>query len=157
MEVSLRPAAAADEEFLRRVFAGSRDDLDLLPWDEATKRQFADAQYQAQLADYTKRFPDAELSVVVVDGEDHGRIWVNRAADEIRLLDIAILPEHRSRGTGKVLLERLIAEARAAGLPLRHAVFRDNEDGLRFYERLGFVVAEDAGTYVFMEWRPDVG
>lgn len=152
-DIELRPATAADEPFLRRVYAATRDDVDLVQWGQGEKEQFLDMQFRAQTMDYEARFPAAELSVIVVDGQDQGRLWVDRSEDEIRLLDIALLPQARNRGTGKHLLERLIAEAKRDGLPLRHAVLKSNVAGLRFYRRLGFEVHEDTEVYAFMVWQ----
>lgn len=150
--ITLRPAADGDREFLFAVYEGTRDDVSQVPWSDEERRAFVEMQFAAQHSDYVTRFPDSEHSIIVVDGEAHGRMWVDRRADEIRLLDIALLPEHRNRGTGRVLLERLIAEARNAGRPLRHSVFKSNVGALRFYRRLGFEVSEDFDAYVLMEW-----
>ncbi len=152
--MTLRPATGADRDFLLRVYAGTRDDVGTLPWPEEQRREFVAMQFAAQTADYEARFAEAEHSVVLVDGVPHGRIWVDRNDTEIRLLDVALLPERRNRGTGRVLLERLIAEAQQAGKPLRHSVYTTNVQALRFYERLGFEVVEDFEMYVLMEWRP---
>ena len=151
-EITLRPVTPSDREFLRRVYVGTRDDVQAVPWDDAQRRAFLDMQFEAQQTDYETRFPGAEHSIVLVDGVAHGRIWIDRRGDEIRLLDIALLPERRGHGTGRELLERLIAEARDAGLPLRHSVYKTNGAALRFYERLGFEVFEDYEMYVLMEW-----
>lgn len=151
--ITLRAVTPEDEEFLFRVYAGTRAaEMALVPWSDEEKQRFLEMQFTAQQADYTTRFPDAEHAVILVDGEPHGRIWVHRRPDEIRLLDIALLPEHRNRGTGRVLLERLIADAGESGTPLRHSVYKTNEGALRFYRLLGFEVVEDFETYVLMEW-----
>ena len=95
------------------------------------------------------------VSALYEDSE--GRLWVGRRPEETRLLDIALLPEFRNRGVGEVLLRRLIEGARRDGLPLRHMVFVLNEGAKRFYERFGFVVFEEVGAYLHMEWRPEAG
>ena len=154
--ISLRPVTAGDRDLLYRVYAGTRDDVRRLPWSDEQSREFLEMQFAAQQSDYETRFPNAEHSIVLVDGVAHGRIWVDRSGTEVRLLDIALLPERRGRSTGRVLLERLIAEARAAAKPLRHSVYKANTGALRFYERLGFEVVEDLELYVLMEWRDEV-
>ncbi|NND73799.1 MAG: GNAT family N-acetyltransferase [Ilumatobacter sp.] len=152
--VALRPVVDADTDLLRRIYRDTRDDVAALPWADAQKDEFVDAQFRAQAADYAQRFAAAEHSIVLVDDRPVGRIWVDRRPDEIRLLDVALLAAHRNRGTGSELIGRLIAEAGRAGVPLRHSVFVDNADALRFYRRLGFVVIEDFGMYVLMELAP---
>jgi GNAT superfamily N-acetyltransferase len=90
-----------------------------------------------------------------MDDQPAGRIWIGRDEQQIRLLDIALLPEFRNRGAGTLLIRLLIDEASVAGKPLRHMVFILNSDAHRFYERLGFVVIEDLGAYKHMEWQTE--
>ena len=157
-EVALRPVAGGDEEFLLAVYASTREEeLAQVQWQPGQKEQFLRAQCDAQRAEYESRFPDAEYDVILVGGRPAGRLWVGRRPEETRLLDIALLPEFRNRGVGEVLLRRLIEGARRDGLPLRHMVFVLNEGAKRFYERLGFVVFEEVGAYLHMEWRPEAG
>lgn len=154
-DIILRLVETGDRDFLFRVYASTREDeLSLTDWDDNQKHAFLKMQFNAQRADYASRFPDAEHSIVVLDRTPVGRIWIARWDDEIRLLDIALLTEHRNGGTGTVLLKRLQDEAARADKPLRHSVYRTNEAALRFYRRLGFAVIEDFETYVLMEWRP---
>jgi ribosomal protein S18 acetylase RimI-like enzyme len=151
--VVLRPVTPGDGDFLRRLYAATRDDVSLAPWSEAERNAFLEMQFTAQSADYGRRFPRSDHSIVTVAGCDVGRIWIDRGDEEIRLLDIALLPEHRGQGTGRVLLERLIAESVAAGTPLRHTVDKANSGARRLYERLGFAVIEDSELHLLMEWR----
>ncbi len=154
-DVTLRPVTQDDRGFLFQVYAGTREDeIAQTGWTDEEKHAFLEMQFAAQQADYSKRFPDSEQTIVLVGDNPVGRMWVARWDDEIRLLDIALLPEHRNAGTGQILLERLQAEAARAERPLRHSVYKMNDRALRFYERLGFAVIEDSETYVLMEWVP---
>ena len=151
--VTIRPVQSGDESFLLRVYASSRaEELALTGWTEAEKQTFIEMQFAAQWQDYSNRFPDAEQSIVLHEGIPAGRIWVNRGDEEIRLLDIALLPEFWNSGTGTILLQQLQGEASALAKPLRHTVYKDNVDALRFYKRLGFAIVEDYATYCLMEW-----
>ena len=111
-------------------------------------------QFDAQRVEYFKRFPDADYRVILVGSQPAGRLWIARTPTQIRLMDIALLPEFRNRGVGKLLVRQLADEAARAGLPLRHMVFELNEDALRFYERLGFTRLELHGAYWEMEKKP---
>jgi ribosomal protein S18 acetylase RimI-like enzyme len=77
---------------------------------------------------------------------------VLRAPGEIRVVDLALLPPWRGRGIGGRLLRELLAEAAAAGLPVRVHVERTNP-ALRLYARLGFAPAAELGPYLRLEWR----
>lgn len=155
--VSLRPAAEEDYEDLVRVYASTRaPELERVTWwDDAQKLAFCRAQYDAQKAEYDARFPHAEYDVVLLGGRTAGRIWVGRDEEEIRLLDIALLPEFQGHGVGAALVGALIDEARTTGKRLRHMVFELNEDARRFYERLGFRVFGEFSGYLQMEWTPE--
>jgi len=151
--VTTRPVRSGDEPFLLRVYTSSRaDELAQTGWTEEQKQAFIEMQFHAQWQDYSNRFPDAEQSIVLHEGNPAGRIWINRSNEEIRLLDIILLPEFRNSGTGTLLLQKLQNEARISSKKLHHAVYKDNIDALRFYKRLGFTIVEDYDTYCVMEW-----
>ena len=154
-KVALRPVAPEDEEFLLRVYASTREEeLAQVPWNEAQRDAFLRQQSAAQRREYDANYPDTEYDVILLDGHPVGRIWISRDDVEIHLLDIALLREAQNRGVGTVLLGALIEEARRTNKILTHTVFILNTDALRFYERLGFVVVEDLGAYLRMEWHP---
>ena len=154
--VALRPVTPEDEEFLLGVYASTREgELSQVEWGEGQRDAFLRQQFKAQRGEYGTRFPDAEYDIILLDGLPVGRIWVGRTDEQIRLLDIALLPDAQNRGVGTALLRALIEESRASGKKLRHMVFVLNPDATRFYERLGFVPIEEFGAYVHMEWRPE--
>ena len=156
--LSLKKVTAADEEFLLSVYASTRAaELDQATWADGQREAFLKWQFKMQREQYEARFPDAEYRVIEVDNQPAGRVWVGENEAEIRLLDIALLPEFQNRGIGNLLLQRLIERARRTGKPLRHMVFMLNSDAHRFYERLGFVMIEDLGAYRHMEWKKGAG
>ncbi len=156
--MTVRPATGDDESFLLAVYASTRAaELAQTGWPRAQRDAFVEQQYAAQRSHYDANFADADLGVIEADGEACGRVWVWRAPDQVRLLDIALLPDWQGRGVGEVLLGRLQAEAAERSVPLRHAVAADNVGARRFYDRLGFVVEEDVGSHLFMRWEPAAG
>jgi GNAT superfamily N-acetyltransferase len=153
-ELTLRLVTKEDEPFLRALYASTRDaELSQVEWPEGQRDVFVRWQFDMQRREYDARFPDARYQMIVIDGEPAGRIWVGEDEEQIRLLDIALLPQFQKRGAGTVLLGELMKEAAHAGKLLRHMVFVLNNDAHRFYERLGFVVIEDLGAYKHMEWQ----
>ena len=155
-EVVLRPAVAEDYEELVGVYASSRaaELAQVTWWGDEQKLAFCRMQYDAQKKEYDARFPDAQYDLILLDGRTAGRFWVGRGEEEMRLLDIIVLPWAQGQGVGTVLVRKLIEEARASGKRLRHMVFVMNEDARRLYERLGFVVFEEVGgSHLHMEWR----
>lgn len=153
--VALRPVTADDEEFLLSVYGSTREEeLSQVVWPEGQKEAFLRSQLAAQRAAYESRFPDAAYDVILFEGRPAGRLWVARTPEQIRLLDIALLPEFQNRGIGRHLLGRLVEESERTGVPLRHMVFELNTEAFRFYERLGFARVDETGMYVLMERRP---
>jgi ribosomal protein S18 acetylase RimI-like enzyme len=152
--VALRPVEPGDEELLFRVYASTRsEELAVVPWDTARKEAFLRTQFNAQARWYREHYAAASRQVVLIDGEPCGRLYLYRGEAEIRIVDIALLPEHRRNGVGSALLRELCTEADAAGKRLTIHVERFNP-ALQLYQRLGFSVAEDKGVYLFLERLP---
>jgi len=152
--VELRPVSESDNEFLLSVYGSTRaDEMAQVEWAEGQQEMFLRWQFDLQRREYYTRFPDAEYRVIVIDQQPAGRIWVGADNEQIRLLDIALLPQFQNRGAGTALVERLKARAEKEGKALRHMVFVLNNNADRFYERLGFKQIEEFGAYKHMEWR----
>jgi ribosomal protein S18 acetylase RimI-like enzyme len=124
-----------------------------VPWDDAQKEAFLRMQFDAQDEWWREHYAQASFDMILVDGEPAGRFYMHRGDREMRIVDIALLPEHRGNGVGTSLLRDLIAEADAAGKSVTIHVERVNP-ALRLYERLGFSLAEDKGVYLFLERPP---
>lgn len=153
-DVALRPVRESDEAFLYRVYASTRsDELAPVPWTAAEKEAFLRQQFAAQHRYYREQFRTASFDLIERGGEPLGRLYVDRRRDEIRVIDIALLPEHRGGGLGNALMQRLLDEAAAQGQRVSVHVERENP-ALRLYRRLGFVHLRDEGPYLFMEWSP---
>ena len=146
--LTLRAVSPDDDAFLLSVYDSTRiEELNQAQWAEGQREAFLKWQFEMQRREYDTRFPDAEYHVILIDGEPAGRIWIGRKDEEIRLLDIAILPAFQNRGAGTILLRKLTDEAMVTGKRLRHMVFVLNNNAHRFYERLGFVEIDDMGGY----------
>ena len=139
--VTLRDATAEDLEFLfslLRVALGPYVVQTFGSWDDAEQR----ARFFAATDPTTHR--------VEQGGRPVGCLAVRRLPDEVRLNRVLLLPEWQNRGIGTQLVREVVAQARAAGLPVRLRVFRVNP-ARRLYERLGFVATGETDTHVLME------
>lgn len=154
-EITLRPIGDDDREFLLAVYSSARtEELDQVAWDEREKAAFLRMQFDAQHQYYQEHYAGADFMVIMLGDRRIGRLYLARLDDEIRLIDIAILPEWRNTGLGTALLKLVMSEARDLNRPLRIHVEKFNP-ALRLYERLGFATIADRGVYWFMEWRPN--
>ena len=79
---------------------------------------------------------------------EHGVMSNGGELDE----DVALLPEHRSRGIGTALLRALIAEAAANGQAVTLSVDRDSP-ARSLYRRLGFATVSEDAVYAAMAWH----
>jgi ribosomal protein S18 acetylase RimI-like enzyme len=151
-EVTLRPTRPhGDGEFLLSLYSSTRtDELAIVGWPQEQLDAFVRMQFEAQSRGYAATFPGADNSVVIVDGMAAGRLIVDRSDDEIRIVDIALLPEFRRAGVGSTLVRPLLEEADATGLPVRCHVAEGN-DARKFWERFGLVAGSSDGAYVAME------
>ncbi|HLP02944.1 MAG TPA: GNAT family N-acetyltransferase [Opitutaceae bacterium] len=152
--LSLRPVAPADREFLFEVYASTRaEELAVVPWSPADKDAFLRMQFEAQDRDYRANYPAESFHLILDDGAPAGRLYLERTPTELHLIDIALLPAFRGRGRGTALLRDLLAEARAAQLPIRLYVEHLNP-ARRLYFRFGFTDVEEHGPYWQMKWTP---
>ena len=154
LTVSLRPAAPEDEPFLLQVYGSTRiDELALVDWAPGQQEAFLQMQLDAQHKHYALVFPGMHYWVVVRDGSAIGRMMLAKLADEWRLVDIALLPEHRGTGLGTTLMQDLMADATCAGKRVTLHVESFNP-ARHLYERLGYVKVSEQSIYWLMEWRP---
>jgi ribosomal protein S18 acetylase RimI-like enzyme len=153
--VALRPATPADRELLFRVYASTREEeLAPVPWPPEAKEAFLRQQFDAQDAWWRTNYAGASFEVVVADGRDAGRLYLWEGPSEVRIVDVALLPEARRGGIGTKLVRDVQARAGAAGKSVTIHVERMNP-ALRLYERLGFRLVEDKGVYLFLSWSGD--
>jgi ribosomal protein S18 acetylase RimI-like enzyme len=103
---------------------------------------------------WAANYPQASFQVVLVEGQPAGRLYFDRREDEVRVVDVSLLPEFQRRGIGTALLRGVISEADAAGRPVRIHVERFNP-ALRLYDRLGFRLLRDGGVYLLLERPPE--
>lgn len=150
--IGFRPIDDNDLSFLRDLYASTRaDEMAQVNWNEAQKHDFLTMQFEAQHRYYQQHFAAAEFLVIEQQKEAIGRVYLDRRSDELRLIDIALLPSARNQGLGSKLLLDLLDEARERQLPVRIHVEQFNP-AMRLYQRLGFRKIEDQGVYHLMEW-----
>ena len=153
-EISLRPVTPDDREFLLTVFAASRAiELSMVPWDADQKRAFCEHQLDAQTSYYQEKYPDARHDLILDGILPVGRLYVDRTPDEIAILDVAVLLEHRGRGIGTHVISSLIDEAAESTRSVAVYVESYNPSQKLFVD-LGFKTGADDGVNVHLVWRP---
>ncbi len=154
LSVSLRPAQLQDELLLFQIYASTRaDEMALVPWTAEQKQAFLRMQFDAQRSSYALEYPHAAWQIIKEAENPIGRMIVNRADDQILLMDITLLPEYRNRGIGTALIQDLMVEARRAGKPL-HLHVETFNPAFKLYQRLGFTKVGEVGIYWELAWSP---
>lgn len=139
--------------FLLRLYATTRlDELAQVDWTDEQKAAFVLHQFSAQHEHWQENYTDTSWDVILLDGEPIGRLYVARWPEEIRIVDIALMPGHRNAGIGTRFFRELFEEGDRTGRKVSIHVEAYNP-AKRLYERLGFVQAGDRGVYLLME-RP---
>jgi GNAT superfamily N-acetyltransferase len=155
--IAYRPAIEEDLGFLALVYASTRmEEVAQSGWPLEAQRQFLAQQFDAQHRHYRQHYPGAEWLVIERGSTAVGRLYIDIWSDQVRLIDIALLPDHRGGGTGSAILSDLMDMAAAAGKPLTIHVEKNNP-AMRLYRRLGFEPIDEHGIYDLMEWRPPAG
>jgi len=154
-DVTFRPITPADTEFLYAVYASTRAaELAQVDWSESQKEAFLRGQFDAQHQAYQATYPGADFLVVLLRDQAVGRLYLTRRDHEIRIVDIALLPEHRNAGIGSAILADVLAEGARDDKRVSIHVEMVNP-ALALYRRLGFRQREVRGVYYFMEWVPE--
>ena len=126
-----------------------------MEWDAAQKAAFVEMPFDAQHAYYQEHYTGAAFDVILGFGQPAGRLYVAREENEIRIVDVALLPDTATAASGRHCCADCNQRRRpraspafalraTAGRLLRIHVERFNP-ALRLYERLGFHPIADRG------------
>jgi len=139
---------------MRDLYASTREEeMQQFPFDAAQKHEFLSQQFSAQFEHYRIHYPTCERNIIECEGQPIGRFWVDEWPDQIRLVDIALIPQWRGSGTGTALVRSVLDRGAKAGKPVTIHVEGFNP-ALRLYERLGFQKVDTNGVYFLMRWTP---
>lgn len=152
---TLRPETEADVPFLRRLYVSTRweEVAPIIDWTETQKLAFLEGQFVLQRHHYHTYYASTDCAVLEQNGVPVGRLYVDRQAETLLVVDLALLPDCRGGGVGTALMQEVIAEAGAAGKKVRITVEKNNP-AQRLYRRLDFREVADESTHWIMEWRP---
>jgi ribosomal protein S18 acetylase RimI-like enzyme len=149
----LRPVTDKDHAFLEALYISTRaEEVAATGWPPEMQQAFLRQQHAAQHAHFKAHYGHASKRILEQAEAAIGRLYWYETADDLHIVDIALLPQWRGQGIGEALLTDLAAHAGARGKPLTIYVEKTNP-ALTLYRRLGFVAVEEQGIYDFMR-RP---
>lgn len=154
-DLRLRKANSRDERFLQQLFRSNRPHLTQIPMPAEFVDALVQQQYELQRDSYDREFPGYLNFVIVLHQESIGNLKLHQDAQAgcLRLLDIALHPEHRGRGHGGTLLRSLQTLAAHKDWVLRLSVDHQNWQAKKLYESLGFQVVNTAASHAGMAWK----
>ena len=142
-----------DQEILFQIYASTRsEELALTNWTEEQKKTFLQMQFRSQQTYYIENYQGAKFQIIESGQKVIGRLYTFEMNNEFRIVDITLLPEFRGNGIGTRILEDIFREAQKQNQDVTIHVERNNP-ALKLYTRLGFMVVEDKGVYLFLS-RP---
>jgi ribosomal protein S18 acetylase RimI-like enzyme len=153
--ISFRPETEADAEFLYQLYTSTREEeLNQTDWPYSQKEAFLRQQFHAQTVHYKEHYSAADYRIILENGEPIGRLYLHQQEADLRIMDIALRPEHRGRGIGEMLLREILDDAgkRGHSVSIHVEIFNP---AMRLYQRLGFRQIDTYGVYHLLEWKPN--
>jgi len=154
MLLKLSPVDNFDVPFLLTIYASTRSkEMAVVSWSDEQKRVFLEMQFQAQHNYYLSRYPNASYSIINLEGQPIGRLYVERQEDKIKILDITVLPEYRNRGVGTKLIAEILQAGEQAEKPVQIYIESYNPSA-NLFSRLGFQPIAEEGINLLWQWSP---
>lgn len=136
---TLRPVGGSEEPLLLRIFAESHcAGFEQLGLEPSALASLIRMQFHSRQAQY-RMYPGGAEYLICRDEVVVGNCWLSDTPEQLRVLDIAVLAEHRRQGVARAVLEQVCARAAAAGKPVRLSVWHQNVPALQLYRAFGFV------------------
>ncbi|MBF0098011.1 MAG: GNAT family N-acetyltransferase [Magnetococcales bacterium] len=152
--LTLRPSRPEDEPFLAILYRSTRPDLRLLDAETEYIDHLIDLQRQWQTAGYGENNPNALIFIVEKLGDRIGRVIVHFGEQEVRVMDISLLPVVRKQNVGTGIMQALQRAAAQIKVPLTLCVAKHNGAAKQFYARLGFQLAASDTMLDLLIWYP---
>ncbi len=152
--LSLRPMKTSDSAFIESLYRTTRDDLRMIDAEDEFVEDLIDIQHHAQTQGYGDMFPNAMYFVAEYQGERIGRTVLDFGQNEVRVVDIALMPAARGKGYGSQILQAVQRVAGKIMAPVSLTVRADHMSAKQLYMRLGFVVEEARMPIERMIWYP---
>ncbi|MEM7132581.1 MAG: GNAT family N-acetyltransferase [Chloroflexota bacterium] len=153
VDIVLRPIRDTDMPFLLELYASTRaEEMAMIDWPDEQKDQFLATQFHAQHTYYMENYLEATFDVMIWQKEPIGRLYVEEWPTELRIIDIALLPQYRKQGIGGYFMKKLMQRAQDGKKGVSIHVEKNNP-AMRLYKRLGFKKVDEHGLYDLMGWR----
>jgi len=152
--LTFRLVEKKDDDLIYSIYRSTRDkELAYTNWPELQKHAFITMQLMAQLSDYQRKYPDILQEIILHNKKSIGRLYTWESLNEIKIIDISILPEYQRKGFGTKILQQILNKAIQAEKKVSLHVITSNP-ALKLYERLGFRKIDTYMDRFYMEFSP---
>ncbi|MFZ6658743.1 GNAT family N-acetyltransferase [Undibacterium sp. TJN19] len=151
-ERQLRPLRESDQVFLDDLYASRRLDLQQLPMAPVIVAQMIKMQQHVQMSGIQQHFPEAQHFIVEEAGQPVGRVVIDAGTSDLRLVDIAMMPQAQRKGIARSVLRAMQEEALENNLNISLAVEIHNQAARALYLQMGFFVQGSDGLFEQMHW-----
>ena len=103
-----------------------------------------------QQTEFARRISEYAVSVIEIDGEPAGALWLESTPERLHIVELQLLPATQGKGIGTAVVQRVIKQAANQGVPVTLSVVRANPRAKRLYERLGFEVCGHERPFIHM-------
>lgn len=152
--LSVRPANGKDQVFLEALYQSTRDDLGLMDVSAEQKAELMEMQFRAQTQGYGDAYPNAMYFIIEKHLEAIGKATLDFGPNEVRLIDLALIPAARGKGLGAAVVQAFQQASAAVAVPMTLTVLQENTVAKVLYQRLGFVTTAVQQPYELMIWYP---
>tara|TARA_R110002020_G_scaffold162175_2_gene347644 strand:- start:65 stop:580 length:516 start_codon:yes stop_codon:yes gene_type:complete len=152
--LQLRPSRDSDHLFLEALYRDIRQDLQLALADQDMIEALLEMQIKAQAVGYGTAYPNALYYIVEKQGERIGRVTVDFGANEVHILDLALIKGARNKGYGAVVLRAVQSAGAQVMSPVSLSVDPFNVYAKQLYRQLGFRFEGLMGAVERWVWYP---
>ncbi|ATD10049.1 GNAT family N-acetyltransferase [Pseudoalteromonas piscicida] len=150
----VRPSKPEDKGFLESLHHSTRQDLQLIDGDKDFIESIIEMQFKAQSNGYGDQFPNAMYFIIEKHHERIGKATIDFGNNEVRLIEIALIPQARGLGLGAAVVQSFQQAAAQSGVPMTLSVLQDNYNAKRLYQKLGFKIESIKAPYELLIWYP---
>jgi hypothetical protein len=152
--LALVSVTESDVSFLTELYASTRAiEMAIVPWTDEQKREFLRIQFEAQDQHYRERYPNASFEIIKLNEQQVGRLYQAELADEIRIIDLAFLPQYFNEHIFILLLKEILQKGEQTGKPVR--IFLESFDPTtQIFINLGFNKIDEHGIHFLWERKP---